>query len=423
MSYVYKEFVIELDRLGNYFQDSLELNLLEYTIESGLVSNTKSIIKKLCGTFLAYILDVIEIAQIYREKKEIQRTLTRCKKAIKYTPNLAKKKILYRSYERLGDLSNIQSSSDMYKVSRNLGNKILIQNDKRLAEVLDSYHDYKASTDEFYEIRITDALVVMEKSIMTLDNVKNQFITSLTDFQEHAEKSEEAVDIVVSNTRWFLKNLQIQFQKVTMSVTFNLERLLYEIKKGTKEEVAATAEKYHKKLSDKDLMKKAILKGSYTWCTGETFNIYEIKEENMSCFNVRGKDIYVDSGLFKLPKAYINAVILHEIGHTVLGHFDSRNGIEDEVRQTKHIKKEMEKFDRIVSKSEFNDAKDLTNDSELVYILLELEADRYSSGFVGKKSIQHALTKRFDESLKKSGVSKEDMEYNQFRMRLRTSMI
>ena len=122
------------------------------------------------------------------------------------------------------------------------------------------------------------------------------------------------------------------------------------------------------------------------------------------------------------------AIILHEIGHYEMGHFGIHQ-LPDEVARLKQLEKDIKKFYRLTNEAY---TQFIHNDDELVYLLIELEADRFAAKEVGKYGIATALNLHakqiFKNTIAKNPASMTKDEkllvaYNQERMNLRNWMI
>ena len=159
-----------------------------------------------------------------------------------------------------------------------------------------------------------------------------------------------------------------------------------------------------------------------------TFELYMLPVEYVSCSNLMGNKIYADKTFFQMSKPMQRAIILHEIGHYEMGHFGIHQ-LPDEVARLKQLEKDIKKFYRLTNEAY---TQFIHNDDELVYLLVELEADRFAAKEVGKYGIAAALNLHakqiFKNTIAKNPASMTKDEkllvaYNQERMNLRNWMI
>lgn len=143
-----------------------------------------------------------------------------------------------------------------------------------------------------------------------------------------------------------------------------------------------------------NLEKKSPVVATYQF--GElTINVHELPVLSATAYNRDGTDVFVDQMFKEYPRAIQKAIIYHEIGHLANGHFgtlDKQNDTVDARRMAHQVKK----YKRMVSRSVFKEDMD---DDELIYIMVESEADRYAAKFVGKKTVDASLKIRMDRHL------------------------
>jgi hypothetical protein len=133
-----------------------------------------------------------------------------------------------------------------------------------------------------------------------------------------------------------------------------------------------------------------------------TFTIHQTEYPNISAFNYNGYDIYVDKNFFTLPKLYQMGIIYHEIGHQQARHFKPNKeemkhyGIQDEQDLYQRIIKDMNAF--LSKKNKYGSAFAIEGKPDhydldtMVYVLLELDADRFAANKVGKKIYSDGLS-------------------------------
>ena len=143
-----------------------------------------------------------------------------------------------------------------------------------------------------------------------------------------------------------------------------------------------------------NLEKKSPVVATYQF--GElTINVHELPVLSATAYNRDGTDVFVDQMFKEYPRAIQKAIIYHEIGHLANGHFgtlDKQNDTVDARRMAHQVKK----YKRMVSRSMFKEDMD---EDELIYIMVESEADRYAAKFVGKKTVDASLKIRMDRHL------------------------
>ncbi len=160
---------------------------------------------------------------------------------------------------------------------------------------------------------------------------------------------------------------------------------------------------------------------------GRTFKIYATKYDGLAASIVDGVNIYVDKNFYKQPVSVQKGVIFHEIGHYVNGHFGPVKAV-DYAKKLKQIRKDYDKFVRLATHSKF---KDYFDDEEFIYLMCELEADRYANENIGGFTAKHALRKQSDQYFRtvipkdpKNITDREQLliDYNNERTKLRAKL-
>lgn len=189
-------------------------------------------------------------------------------------------------------------------------------------------------------------------------------------------------------------------KEIAISTMYNLSSFrLYTCKMFTQaisDKEREAAKNYEKLTARKkiNLEKKSPVVATYRF--GElTINVHELPVLSAIAYNRDGTDVFVDQSFKEYPRAIQKAIIYHEIGHLANGHFgtlDKQNDTVDARRMAHQVKK----YKRMVSRSVFKEDMD---DDELIYIMVESEADRYAAKFVGKKTVDASLKIRMERHL------------------------
>ena len=232
------------------------------------------------------------------------------------------------------------------------------------------------------------------------------------------DKSEkEEIIVIVLNT------IKDSIDKKFDIMVMNMEAMKYEMVRFINEDLDEASNKVvvnKKEPSARKIMKTAELYDTITY-GGDTYNIYKTTVSNISCFNYGGHDIYLDKDFFDLPKGYQLAILYHEIGHNVSGHFGVTKKelkkidipIEDEEKVLKRIKKDIKNFTFHESKrSIYRHTKDDEYYEELLYILVELDADRFSIKNIGKRLMSNSLHDIDRNMAKGSSIDDDMLAYN-----------
>ena len=267
-------------------------------------------------------------------------------------------------------------------------------NDPELYKFFTGYIDDRSSWDKIYEIKIKDIPSFFEMSIHNLDKSISTLESNVNDFSRYVDY-QETTNASKRNIFTFFKSIKSSIKKRFDIIDMNFEIIQFKINQVLHEDLEDELHKYVKEPSIKKQVSSAHKVDEITY-GDTTYNIYQTEYPNTSCFNYGGLDIYLDKAFFNLPKGYQLAILYHEIGHHQSGHFRPKGGlrkanltVEDEAAIMKRIKKDMNSF---IASSTFNSKfgpKAYNDGSELAYLLLEWDADRFAAdNVVGKHMIE-----------------------------------
>ena len=285
--------------------------------------------------------------------------------------------------------------------------------------ICEEYMKRKAGWDNWYTINVDTAATMYDVTIDNIDKSIKELKKSIYNFSTYVDKSnmdkseKEEIIVIVLNT------IKDSINKKFDIMVMNMEAMKYEMVRFINEDLDEASDKVvvnKKEPSARKIMKTAELYGTITY-GGDTYNIYKTTVSNISCFNYGGHDIYLDKDFFDLPKGYQLAILYHEIGHNVSGHFGLTKKelkkidipIEDEEKLLKRIKKDIKNFTFHESKrSIYRHTKDDEYYEELLYILVELDADRFSIKNIGKRLMSNSLHD-IDRNMAKGSSMDDDM--------------
>lgn len=424
--FLLEEFVLDMEKLDYKYE--YNLNILDidmkYTAESvgsDVIKKIKIGIKYLVNLT---ILSIEELAKINKQRDEqlkIRKTIKVYDKVLTKCPDIAKEKVYIRAYKDLKDKDDDYDK----KINHNL---LTIMHEMlynaRNGSLLMQYNLDKA-VDGYYEIPVKDALVELNNYYNMIEKEINEDIEDLKTLYKDVDKVANMNIDAFASLKSLLTKVKETLVKKSFIFYLNLDLFQYQLSHIVSRDVAKKADDVVVDTHTKEGLEKVINSAQIvnTMKVGDMeFRIYKTTYNDISCFNYKGNDIYVTNDFFNLPKGYQLAILYHEIGHTMSGHFYPLE-IQDDEKKLKSIKKYKKKFDRMVYNSRYFNVENLNNDEELIYILTELDADRYSANLVGKHMMNSALKSTFNDMLKHSGLSKELIRYNKFRMKLRTKMI
>lgn len=420
------EIALDIEKLDFKYEYNLKLLEIdmEYTTEFvgfEAIKKLKNGIKYLVNLTYLTINDLIKLNKVQMEKHEVNKMIKFYNKTIKKYPDIGKQKVYVRAYESLKDKYKDYDN----KINHNLLAVVKALHDSPMdATLLMGYNMDKAS-DGYYEMTLNEA-------IDNLNGYYDSLITETENCKNDIKNLSKDIDRVMSvdvnlfdSVKKLLNNLKEYLVKRSFIFYINLDLLTYQIKHIVSKDVAVKADDVVLDTSKKEDLQKIIsdAKKVQTMQVGDLkFNVYQTNYNDISCFNLHGTDIYVTNRFFDLPKGYQLAILYHEIGHTVSGHFFPLE-INDDMEKLKTIKKDKRKFYNLLFNSRYSNVEELIDGEELLYIITELDADRYSANLVGKHMMKSSLKSTFNNMLKNSDLSKELIKYNKYRMKLRTSMI
>lgn len=423
---------IALLRLNSEYTTKLDLISIDGLYEEKVSDIPKTIWKVIDTIYTVFCDYITELSKLHKNKKDrkyMETTIKNVKKAIKSCPKLKEQVIYIDTGFDIIDKKASHTEDQLDKLGINLANAVRLRDDDRMNELIQNYYMVRRvdSTEEVYKYKmnIGRAIERIEEGIERVDkkieenkkfllNFKNHFIEVYKD--EHESK-------IINDFTGIVKYLQLMISKFILVFYFNTEDIFRQVHDVTLDMVKQGGKKYVKKVSptNEDIIKESNLVRKVK-LNGKEYEVYQTKFEDVPAMIVGDQFIFVDKNFFNQPKSFQYAILFHEIGHSMSGHFDNKTVL-DNRKLEKRFRKETKKYDRIVWFSDWYDVKRLGDDTELVYILVELEADRFSSKFVGKRMMKRALDERFTRHIKSLGLEKNLEEYNLFRNKIRLKMI
>lgn len=375
-----------------------------------------------------YINQKKEIRHYYNERKNLISNLDILQKVCEHDKKIANTKILIRGYN--DKLMKTKDVDEMILFAKNMFAITDIKiGDPEIYKYFKDYTMRRSGWDKLYEIKIKDIPSLYKSAIKNIDTTIENLELTLHDIQHYIDSEE-----VTSQKK---KNIGMMFEAIKEAISnhfnilaMNIEVIQYEVNIALHKKTEEMASKFVKTPSDKLAMKNSTKVREITY-GNDVYSIYETDYPNISCFNYGGNDIYVDKGFFDLPKGYQLAILYHEIGHQQCKHFRPKSKkelnnlkVEDDSEIIKRITQDSMRFYANVHRhSRYSDAYD--DGSELMYLLLEWDADRFASKMVGKLNMKSALFNRFRRNLntkyKNPTTNQKDIiDFNNDRMMLRT---
>lgn len=421
---IYLESAIQSDKLEMNYDLSFGLQMYDESL-----NDITSFFNKLKNMLFGYINQKKKIHEYYIERSHMKKKLKAINKLCQ-NKKIANTKIVIRSYnDKLFKSTDI---NEQIQFAKNMFSGVDTKlNNPELYKFFTGYIDDRSSWDKIYEIKIKDIPSFFEMSIHNLDKIISTLESNVNDFSRYVDY-QETTNASKRNIFTFFKSIKSSIKKRFDIIDMNFEIVQFKINQVLHEDLEDELHKYVKEPSIKKQVSSAHKVDEITY-GDTTYNIYQTEYPNTSCFNYGGLDIYLDKAFFNLPKGYQLAILYHEIGHHQSGHFRPKGGlrkanltVEDEAAIMKRIKKDMNSF---IASSTFNSKfgpKAYTDGSELAYLLLEWDADRFAAdNVVGKHIMGSALTDRFKRQFDimwkdPTEDQKLTTDFNLDRMHLRT---
>ena len=306
--------------------------------------------------------------------------------------------------------------------------------------------------DSYVKAYLTDVMSTVEKSsktevlavsydtlfdwVQTWEEASNQKMQSiLSDMKNfrlmwERTKTEKLSQTMIAN---LVKSLKSAIKEHAIATMYNLNAFQIASCKMVTEDITNEERKSIKQSTKWSMKKRLEMEKNApviaTYDFGDlTVHVHEVPVIKMdSAYNRSGTEVFVDQSFAKYPRAVQKAIIYHEIGHLANGHFGTVDRENDSI-DARRMVKQIQKYKWMVSKSPFKEEMD---DDELIYILIESEADRYAAKYVGKRTIDNSIMVRMDRDLytmipkKKDKITDQEallIAFNEERMRFRAAL-
>lgn len=418
------EFELSLYKLDTAFEMMINSDIINYDIYTEKSSNTPSKIKALILKYFiicdTYLNNVLKLFELYKQKRDVQKNIKIMERVIKKNPEIAKQKIRYRIYDNWKDIIDFETS-----ITNNLAYRIENLDDEYINSIIDAY--YKDIDTESYdspEVTIEEALKDTIDVIKDIDNAIAKQKKILKTTSSKLSKSKNLTAKHVSLIKKLLLSVQKSIQRLTFKSSIRLDYLYNEIHKAVEKTITDESKEYtiRKYARDSTAEKNADHIGTVRVLDYD-IELYRTDKYIMSEYS-KGNCVYFDRDFINLPKSHQVAILYHEYGHIVNGHtMTNDRKYRNEYKLSKQLKKSIKKYDKMVAKSKFEDIVEVNDDSLLLYILVELDADRFAAKMVGKDVIKKALMTDYRKLTKTVNMSDLEKEYHMFIGNTRTSMI
>lgn len=399
--------------------------IIELYIDNDIYSESVilDVFDKMIRVTFTYMKLIQNLVVSTYQKNKYKSMLKSVGKVLKKYPHISSTKIvLPRNSDNLFD--------DLDRIT-------LFITDKELYEIIHKYQDYATSTSsetiksmrisKLYE-KCLDGISIYESNIKTIQ----KDLLSIRRIIKRSKSTDIGIAKWFSNFCTFIKRLtNVEYNRVFK----NYDMLV----KGVGNCVYNTIDNYSKRYVEKTanaLKSYKELEGTYGKLTyHDTIEIgkykariYSSNRKDMTAINYKGNIIVVEKGFFDQPIDVQEAILYHEIGHYMNGDFGKDkpgvNNISSEADMQKFVRKFKKSFDKEVNKSIYRDIIHDTYDNELIYLMVEVKADRYSAERIGKKKLSSTLKSRFDTYIDNDpNLTDAEKDYNKEYMNIRTRLI
>ena len=418
------EFELSLYKLDTKFEMMINTDIVNYDVYMEGASNNPSKIKSLILKYFiicdAYLNNLIKLFDLYKQKRNVKKNIKIMERVIKKNPEIAKQKIRYRVYDNWKDIIDFETS-----ITNNLAYRIENLDDEYINSLIDEY--YKDIDNESYdspEVTIEEALQDTIDVVKDIDKaiMKQKKIMKTT--SSKLSKSNNLTTKHISLVKKLLLSIQKCTQRLMFKTSVRMDYLYNEIHKAVYKTINDESEKYViRKYSRESSAEKTADHIGTIKVLDYDIELYRTDKYIMSEYS-KGNCVYFDRDFINLPKSHQVAILYHEYGHIVNGHtltYDRK--YRNEYKLSKQLKKSIKKYDKMVAKSKFDDIVEVNDDSLLLYILVELDADRFAAKMVGKDVIKKALMTDYRKLTKTVNMDDLEKEYHMFIGKTRTSMI
>lgn len=429
-----------VEEYGNQLERQVELTLLyqeDYYTEGLNPAKTLERIVLLIDQFFVNVANVISI---HKKQNEVERYMKRLDR-LKNT--LTEKEFKRMMLVQLPAISTPITVDDEIQLIRNIfaiykikpGGRVDKLRTANIQTLLrPSGEEFKKTRGTVYYVNLaflSGMVKETEKDLSKLQEASKDLLFQFNTLPEQIEGK------TLKDTAFgkFVKSLVSVIKQHTLCALYNMSAFVDGLKFSTHKIVdKETLDRIHAydKLSDKERIEKYEKNAKFiktVTVEDQNFQIYQLDIPAVSCYNRSGTHIYVDSTFFTHSIAHQKAIIWHEIGHTMAGHFGLvGNNIPDEEKRIRRMKWDMIQFQAFKNDT----ARFKHSDDELVYLLCEWEADRYAAKHAGKynmkKSLMDDAKVGFFASIVKDPKHITDKEamilaYNKERMKLRTQLM
>ena len=152
-----RENEILLKKNYNIFNTMLELAYIEEDVDEyysesvkDITDKIKALIKRFIKAFSIYLDNMIKIFSLYKQKKNVDKSIDAIERVLKKNPELASMKIKWRQFSNAKDDIDFDA-----KVSKNIAFRIEHLDEEWLTNLMDSYYkNIDGTADTMYDTTI-----------------------------------------------------------------------------------------------------------------------------------------------------------------------------------------------------------------------------------------------------------------------------
>lgn len=398
----FQELELDLYKTKDFFECTIskeELSLIdeEYCIESvkDISDKIKNIITKFTNALYLYINSAKRIIELYNIKRDTKNNLKIIKRVIKKNPEIGKEKVSYRIF------LNYNDNIDYYtKIINNVTFRVENIDNKWVTDLIDNYYKNIDGKNMIEEITINDAVDSINTTLKMINDDMDKTYKRIKNISDELNKKDSLNKKHINLFKRIIQNVQKSIQSKIFMLSINIDFVFNKIHSVIKSIIKKDTEKCKiKKVISRD---KTAIKYSKKVDTvdilGYKIDLYETDKYIQSEFVMGGKHptVYFGKNFRELPRANQVAILFHEYGHVINGHLGYVN-YKNEYKLSKEFKRRTKKFFKTLG-ADFNSNKDkISDDNLLLYLLIELQADEFSSKIVGKKVIKKTLDHDYKE--------------------------
>lgn len=398
-----RENEILLKKNYNIFNTMLELAYVEEDVDEyysesvkDITDKIKALIKRFIKAFSIYLDNMIKIFSLYKQKKNVDKSIDVIERVLKKNPEIASMKIKWRQFSNAKDDIDFDA-----KVSKNIAFRIEHLDEEWLTDLMNAYYkNIDGTADTMHDTTIKDALKNNKLASDVIEREINDTMYCMRTLGDRLDKCESLTHKHSQMVKKFIKSIQGYIQSKFQLVTLNIEYFFQEVRLAVLGSVEQEAEKVVVKHNSKfETIEKHATKVDTVNILGYEIELYETDRIIESEFTTGGKPhrVFFDKSFKNKSKAYQKAILYHEYGHIINGHLYN-NHYRDEYKLAKIMKKRVKKYLKYVV---VEGKEKLKDDDLLIYLLIELEADEFSSRYVGKTLMKKTLEHDYAELLKR----------------------